>query len=283
MKTFHLVLRDTRETAGFSSSRAFFNRSGGTAFFGCTYRHYLNIENGKATPSAKQMEKIAIGLSLGARPQDARDLILAYLRVLDTGEELIRLIGTTLAPTSDEIKSRQPALIKSLAKVSDERVYNLTRDQSAFLAAKAENYWTFAVLAHDKGSWSADALSRKTGFDAKAHADALKKLAKLKLLKKTKTGYQCPYAGRLFQHPDKKIFTTGLDALRGYRNDMAKKVGKTLLRYFYFSRGSESALEQYFQYLIEPIKGADVLTGTKPGADSIFFEIETTVKRVLPL
>lgn len=55
-----------------------------------------------------------------------------------------------------------------------------------------------------------------------------------------------------------------------------------MLRYHFFSRAPEAELRHYFHYLIKSVRGAEVCSTQTHGPDTIFFEIETTVKKVLP-
>lgn len=283
METFAEALRSVRQDSGYPSARAFYNRAGGAAFMRCTYRHYLNVESGKAAPNAGLVERIAIGLALASRPDRARRLMLAYVRVMGMSEDLVSLLASSLAQPPDQTRGTPSALVDSMARVNQDRVFNLTAEQSAAVTASAEDYWTWAILSHDRGTWTAQALAEATGFPAKDHERALSRLAKLSLVEKRADGYSCPHVGRVFQHPDKRIYTLGLESLRRFRSDMAAKKGSELLRYHFFSRGPESELKQYIPFLIKAVQGAEVCSAQTRGPDTAFFEVETAVRRILPL
>jgi hypothetical protein len=283
MSKFADVLRDAREEAGYTSSRAFYNRNGGAKFFGCTYRHYLNVESGKTMPSGKLIEKIAVALGLLVDRDRARAFVLGYLHSTADSEELVNLIVQTLGPAPDKFKSAESPLVDSMARVNKAHTFDLSREQSEWQCKTAENYWTFTIVSHDKGAWSAADIADATGFDIKKVDKALKELVKFKLVKKQgKDKFSCPHAGKVFQHPDSKIYSVGLRALRDFRKEMTEKNGETLMRYHFFSRAPEAELRHYFQYLIKSVQGAEVCSTMEKGDDTTFFEIETSVRKVLP-
>ena len=283
MASFADVLRSARENAKYTSSRSFFNRNGGTKFFGCTYRHYLNVESGKTMPSGKLIEKIAVALGLLVDREQARAFVLGYLDSVANSEELVQLIVQTLGPAPDKFKGAESPLVDSMARVNQAHTFDLTREQSEWQCKTAENYWTFTIISHDKGSWDAVTIANATGFDEKKIEKALKELVKFKLVQKQgKNKYLCPHAGKVFQHPDSKIYSVGLRSLRDFRKDMTKKHGDTMMRYHFFSRAPEAELRHYFQYLIKSVQGAEVCSTMQKGDDTMFFEIETNVRKVLP-
>ncbi|OIO10050.1 MAG: hypothetical protein AUJ52_05240 [Elusimicrobia bacterium CG1_02_63_36] len=283
MAKFADVLRHAREQAGYTSSRGFYNRNGGTKFFGCTYRHYLNVESGKTMPSGKLIDRIAVALGLLVDRDRARAFVLGYLNSTAESEELVNLIVQTLGPAPDKFKTAESPLVDSMARVNKAHTFDLSREQSEWQCKSPENYWTFTIISHDKGAWDAGTIADATGFDRKKIESALKDLLKFKLVRKQgKDAYACPHAGKVFQHPDSKIYSMGLSALRDYRKDMAEKNGETLMRYHFFSRAPESELRHYFQYLIKSVQGAEVCSTMEKGPDTTFFEIETNVRKVLP-
>ena len=55
---FGAMVRRRREDAGYASAREFYQSLGGRAFFGCTYKAYLNVEAGASHPSPRLVEKL---------------------------------------------------------------------------------------------------------------------------------------------------------------------------------------------------------------------------------
>ncbi len=281
MESLSEALKACRLEAGYTSSRAFFLRSGGAKYFGCTYRQYLNVETGKSAPGGRLIRKIAVGLGLGTHKKRARRFLSAYLRLVSGSNDMVKLVINTFSePKSAKTGS---SIVDSLARVNQQHRFNLTREQSDFICSSPESYWSFTILANDKGSWDSKSLAEVTKFSPQKMDAALKRLVRFRLLKKVKGGrYQCPHAGKVFQHPQSRIYTRGLDSLRAYRGKMAEKRGGTMLRYHFFSRAPEAELRHYFHYLIKSVQGAEVCSTQTHGPDTIFFEIETTVKKVLP-
>ncbi len=283
-ETFGEALTAVREESGYASSRAFFNKNGGAGFFECTYRHYLNIEGGRALPNVALTRRIASALGLITERSSARRFVMGYLQSLFKDEDMLHLVSFGLADARDELEQSKSPLVEAMSRVNQERIFDLSKEQSKWILKSAENYWAWTILAHDKSSWTAGRLAEATGFDEKAIGKALRELVKLDLAEKEgKAGFLCPLAGRVFQHPNTVVYTKGLESLRRYRDGMAESKGKTLMRYGFFSRGSERELRNYFDYLIKSVQGAEVVSKQTATKDSVFFEVETVVKRILSL
>ncbi|MBI3552012.1 MAG: hypothetical protein HY077_05790 [Elusimicrobia bacterium] len=71
-----------REEAGYKSARQFYESLGGRAFFGCTYKAYLNVESGASQPQPRLVERLVAGLRLAIGSRGVREFALAYLRLL---------------------------------------------------------------------------------------------------------------------------------------------------------------------------------------------------------
>ena len=278
MDTLGDVLTRMRERAGYPSSRKFFNDHGGRKFFGCTYRQYLNVESGQSIPGSQLMTQISIALGLAHKPE-AREVMTSYLRALGIGEDLLKLLASALTAET----TRPDGLVPSLAKANEGRGVDLSVDQSAFLCAAFENYWAFTVLANDTGSWSAEALAAQIGAAKGATQKALEGLVKLKLISKEKDGtFRCLNVGKIFRHPNSKVYTVGFESLRKYKDRMREKNGEDIFRYHLCTRGGEGQLRQYFPYLVQAVQGAGVCSLQHKGPDTVFFEVETVVRRLFP-
>jgi hypothetical protein len=284
MKQFDQVLRKLRAGAGYSSSRAFYNDLGGRAFFGCTYRQFLNVESGQSLPGAKLLEKIAAGLGLGRRRENAREFVLAYLNSLTGSKDVVHMISVALAEAPADMGKGQSPLVKSMARTSEKNQRNYTKAESQLVMAAPENYWAFQVLAHDKGHWTAAKIAETTGIPLKDIQNGLQRLSKTKLISKDKTGkYFCPEAGKVFLHPSDGIYGGGAAKIGEYREAMIDKRGERLLKLSFSSRASEAELRQYFPFLIDGVMGAEVCSNEEGGEDSILFEISTKISKIFPL
>ena len=100
MESLSEALKACRQEAGYTSSRAFFLRNGGAQHFGCTYRQYLNVENGVSAPSPKLVERIALGLRLTIEPEKAQAFFRAYIQCMIGREDLCRLVMKALSHRS---------------------------------------------------------------------------------------------------------------------------------------------------------------------------------------
>lgn len=277
MEQLSTVLRRLREKAGYASSRKFFNDHDGRKFFGCTYRQYLNVEAGASIPSSTLMTKIAIALGLAHKPE-ARQVMTSYLGALGVTDDLLKLVESALgsAPAHPE------GLVPSLARASQQRGVDLTVEQSKFLCAAYENYWAFTVLANDEAAWEPAVLAETIGAKKPAVVRALAGLLKHGLAEKDGDAYRCPHVGKIFRHPNSKVYTAGFDALRRYKDELCERKGEALFRYHLCTRGSEAQLRQYFPYLVQAVQGAGVTSLQHKGPDTVFFEVETIVRRLMP-
>jgi hypothetical protein len=282
MDPFVTALRKAREEAGYGSTRAFYNGRGGAKFFGCTYRQYLNVESGKTRPGPRLIEKIVTGLSLAYRKKTAREFFEGYLRSVSGSEEVAKLIVAVLSQTPEQLEKAKSPLVDSMAQLHNERLVNLTADETAIIVKDEVHYWCFTMVTSDAGHWSDKQIAEKLEFPADKVKKALAALAKKGLiLKDTKKLYYVEDPTQAINFPSKKVYTRGAQEPRKFRQAMAKRKGEELLNYGLFLRGSESSVRQYMNYLIDSVKGAEVCSTTKEGDDTFFFQIETAVKKVV--
>lgn len=277
------TLRVMREEVGYSSARSFFKGRGGAPAFGCTYRQYLNVENGRSLPGPKLLEKIAVGLRLVESRERAKKFFEAYLHSVSRSEDLVRLIVTAFSDAPAGAEGAQAPLVSSMARQADGRTIVLTTEQSGFIVAKPENYWAFTLLAEDRGAWTPARLAEATGLSEAGLKAGLAKLQKMKLLSKDKAGaYFCPEAGALFRHPSDKIFNLETGPLQALWDAMAKKKGNELVETSYLTRASEAEIRQYFPMLLQALKASCVCARMEKGPDTAFFQLQVRARRVLP-
>lgn len=87
MNGFARVLRARREAAGYPSARAFYRALGGRAFFGCTYKAYVNVETGVSRPTPRLLERLVAGLRLAIGRKGVAEFAGEALReLLGSGE-----------------------------------------------------------------------------------------------------------------------------------------------------------------------------------------------------
>ncbi len=275
------ILRRLREKAGYPSSRRFFNDHGGRKFFGSTYRQYMNVENGHSVPSPALLRQIIVALGL-AHSQDAGAFAAGYLRSLGFDEDTLKLFVSTLSH-APRTPAEATSLVRSFARVNQERGLDVSREQFDFLSARFENYWTFTILANDHGAWTPAQLASTIGVSQTLVRRSLAKLLQLGLVRKDASGhYRSPYVGKVIRLPNSAVFPTGFKALRQFKDKMARTRGETLWRFHFTSRGSESHVRQYIPYLVQAVKGAEVCSVQQKGPDTVYFEVESIVRRLLP-
>lgn len=284
MSAFSDTLRRLREQVGYTSARAFFKGRGGQVHFGCTYRQYLNVETGRSAPGPRLMEKIAVGLRLMEDKDRAREFFTAYLHSVHRSEDLVHLIITTYSEPTSPMDGAQPAMMRAMARQTDQRAIILTREQSAFITECKENYWGHALLANDDGHWAVQDLAAAVGIAPAVFKKSLEKLVKLGVIQKDADGkYFNPNAGAFYRHPQDDIYLkTGMPRLQGLWSDMAAEKGESLLNNSLMTRASEADIRQFLPYIIQCLKACDVCTTVKKGKDTAFFQVEARVRKILP-
>ena len=281
MNEFCALLPGLREAAGFRSARAFFSANGGRAFFGCTYKQYLNVEGGRSIPQPLLVERLASALRVAVDEAQARRFALAYLRAALGREGLVDfIVGAVSGKPSGPANPLRQALRRSYS----ERAEPLSAEQSELIRDSRESYWCFTLLANDKARRAASELAATLGCAEPAVSRALEKLAKAKLVAQGKDGrWHCPKVGRVFLHPRDELYTPKVIAsLRRRWDEMAETQGAPLLHQHLFTRASESALRAYFPYLAQTVHGADVYSTSEKGPDTAFFLVEAVVRRIMP-
>jgi len=283
-QSFAHVIERLRIKAGYPSSRAFFNKCGGAAFFGCGYRQYLNVEKARSAPSAKLMARVATALKLSQSPNDAREFALAYLRSTIGPGDLLELFVKSLGLAPPPPGTGQPsALIKGMARHFEARTKLLSQDQANLIWGTKESYWAFMILSNDGGAWNATRMAEKTGLGAIGIAKALVRLEKAGLAAKDAYGnYSYPDAGEVLLYPRAAFYPKGLESLKDHWDAMEVKKGGRLLDRHLFTRASEAEIKAFFPYLLQSLHAADVTTTTREGSDTGFFVIETVVRKMLP-
>lgn len=283
MNDFSRLLRKYRESAGYTSARAFYKGLGGRSFFGCTYKQYLNVESGHSSPQPYLVERVATGLRVAVDESRAKEYVLAYLNTLIDKPELVGLIVGAISGKGHGPGPSTP-LRQAIKRSFSDRSEPLSRSQSELICKSKANYWTFTILANDDGAWTPEELAKHLGFKEGEVKSSLNDLVKSGLLAKEKEGrFTCPKAGRVFLHPRDELYVPKvIAALRNHWEGMATLRGETLLHQHLFTRASESALRNYFPYLAQGVQGADIYSSHEKSPDSSFFLVESLVRRILP-
>lgn len=256
---FALVVRKLREQIGYPTARAFYESSGGKATFGCTYKAYLNVENGVSAPQPRMVEKLAAALRLAHHEQRARDFAVAYLRVLLGSDDFVELAieALTGAAAAHPRRYEPPADME------------LTAAQIGLLQRSPEAFWCLTALANDRGAWRADALSDALGIPREKVAKALAALAAAKLVSGKNGAYQRSQAGRA-------LVPAGV-AMNG-----ALQQGETMVQHPLLFRASEAELTNYFRHIASTLRRAGLYATSDTGPDTHLFVLEASVLKLLP-
>lgn len=278
------LLREYRERAGHASGRSFYNAMGGRPFFGCTYKQYSNVESGRSLPKPLLVERIAAGLRLSGDEVQLRKYALAYLDALAGSPDLAQFLAAALLGSALPAGAAKPPFRQALQRSYAQRSVPLTRVQSELMLKDKVHYWTFTLLANDRARRTAADIARRLDFPEVQVRAALAAFVKAKLLARDGAGhFYCPEAGKVLLHPRESLYAPQvLETLSKHWGAMASKNGKLLLRQHLFTRASESAIRQYFPYLVQAVQGADIYSTHDHGPDTALVLVETVVRRVLP-
>lgn len=264
LERFSALLRRYREQAGYATTRGFYEALGGRDFFDCTYKAYLNAENGASLPSPRLVEKMVAAFRLALHKEQAREFAPAYLRMLIGEGDFFELAVKSLADPD------QPAAAAAgRALRLDERQLRGLQD--------AEGYWCFSVLAHDKGHWSPQELAAFLDLPPGAAAKALSRLSSAGLLAQDKDKkFFCPHAGKVFLPPmdDASFLTRHADGLE-------KNHGERLMEQPLLLRASESEFSRYFPFFTQSLNKAAQYAVTSKGPDTSLFLVEAGVFKII--
>lgn len=288
MTDFAGLLRGCREDGGHKSAREFFKGCGGRPAVGCTYQQYLNIEAGRSAPKLKIFHRLMVLLSVWKDPEKARELAKAYLAAqLGSGEPL-DFILRSLGPPPPTPGSPHSPLRKAFQRDAAARVKPLSVEQSRLIRSSPAHYWSFRVLAGDRGSWSPEDLSLTLGLPAGAVRRAVQDLAGAELAASDKDGrFRSPYRDSYAVHqrqPERPNYEEAsfLPELRPLWERMEKRHGKTLFHHYIVLRGSESEARQYYPYLAQAVYGLGLYDTIDKGPDTSFLVAEASVRRLRP-
>lgn len=269
---FGTLVRRLRESHGHATARAFFESQGGDAFFGCTYRSYLNVESGYAVPNPHLVERLATALRVPLNEDTAKGFAVAYLRILLGFDDLLEFAVQALA--ADGSASTAP-----LGRPDAEYV-RLTPAQAALLYESAESYWCFTLLASTPERRRARELAPRLELPEPVVRHALGRLEGARLASREKDGYRRTKSGARLVFP-KDETGRGSAALRRHWDAAAKRRGGArLLHHPFLMLAPETELRNYFPYLSQTVLAADLYATPDDCPDAAFFLVEATVERL---
>ncbi|MBI2070685.1 MAG: hypothetical protein HYT79_08795 [Elusimicrobia bacterium] len=276
---FGPTLVKMRRKAGFKTAYEFYHKNGGNAALGCSYRQYLNLENGHSLPGAKTLLALRRLLwPVTDRPM-IREFVLAHLKSAYGQHGFDELIVPLLS--AQQTQSRHP-LETAIGKAREQSVTNLNLEQSQAIKKSALHYWIHQTLSNNRQAWDAANLAGLLGFPAKNAQTVLRDLEKIGLARRNKKGgWFYPKSGSVFRHPNTKI--KGEDpVIRKYWAEMESKKGKRLFSRFIIFRALESELVNYLPYLHQAMAGSSVYASEDKRPDAGLFVVETTVRKMFP-
>lgn len=275
---FSETLRRLRAQAGHSSARSFYRERGGRAFFGCTYKAYLDLEAGRSLPQPELALRAAKALGVRERPGWTREFVSSYLGGVLRGTGLAEFLLRAL-------RGEPPGPADLFQKASESsfagRSKSLNHAQAELLYRDAGAYWCFTLLSNDEGHWSRTDLGKACGLSpAKAKA-ALASLRREGLAARDREGlYFCPDTGRVFLYPRDEFFKPRtFAALKGHWDRMAARRGSRILGRRVRIKGSEANLRAVFLDLAQTVNGAHLYAVREKGPDTGLFVVYAGARR----
>lgn len=250
-----LIVRRSREEAGYPGAGAFFKSAGGRAFFGCAPKAYQSLERGAALPQPALVERVLAALRLPLSGERAREFALAYLRALFGWEPAVDLALEALA--SPEALRRQPP--PELALAAKARLL-LQRSEEARVC--------LAALLHAPARRSAAELAERFGLTEAGAARALDALRRAGLLRSASGRYWSPEAG-----------SAALPAELSPRS--WREAGEIVFEHPLLLRASESELKHYLPYLAQSARSSRLRAAAPEEGERSLWVVSMRVERLV--
>ena len=278
---FARALHEAREAKGFTSARAFYLKCGGRAFFGTTYRQYLNVETGLSGPGHELVEKISLALQISSDPKRARELFRCYLIGTVGSVSLLEAILQALSEPNAQPGPEISPMRQALARQSESRAVMLSREQADTIDASLDSFWLWNLLINDSARWTPEALAKATKLNLAAVKAAVKSLNKAGLIDLDTEGrYYCANLRQVFRFPRDEHFTLGRKMHRDYCEKIAGAGGRSLFRHYTLFRGSAKEVLDYAPNLRAAVEGANICEKAETGPDTGLTLVEVVARQL---
>lgn len=277
---FGVLLTGVREGCGYPSARKLYRVGGGAKRFGCTYRHYKNVEKGRCAPNERVMSAVCEVLCLHEDSESARALLDEYV-TQKFPANLARLLRGG-ASGGRPAASPPPEMQGVLVRHARENAHALTSDQVLAYCSSPEAYGVFEILSNDQRRWSVPELSKFLGIDAGKTKAAAEKLRSSGIIKRDASGrFWCPWAEKVLMclHGGDPRLKAAYGNLPRYWDGMSKPDVRYLYRRSYVLRCSQGELLDYSGRLSDALSGAAILRTCRKGPDTALFGLEVTARR----
>lgn len=225
MAHFNRTLIRLRAAAGYKTAYSFYSSNGGRRTFPFSYVSYVGIERGKSLPKPTWLSRIIAGLRIGISENDRAALMTAYLRDLS---EQSAVFDDLFAPYL--AKPVEPAHRTAVKALMGDSAYHLTAEQFQSSLESAPMFWSVLLLSCHAKPLEPEAIAGMTGLPLTGIEGALKKLAKLGLVKRMASGsYKSPLTGRNSTAPVDADSQRAKEKLRAYALEMARSRGRIAL------------------------------------------------------
>ncbi|MDP2865057.1 MAG: hypothetical protein Q8O90_02315 [Elusimicrobiota bacterium] len=280
METFFSnTLVELRKEAGFPTAYSFFHDNGGVPVLKVSYRNYLMMEKGGILPVFGRLKALIFGLRVAPNGPAAGALVVAWLKTTTGEEDFNGLLKPLLTARTTALT--MPPMHKAMEKSLAGDKYHITPAQLAVIAGSRANFRCFMAMTNDSGVWTAKALAPLMGLKADAALNSLKALVSVKLLKKVKGAFNCPFTDSFFQFPHMSGPYAEMHArIEKYKEEMLA-TGKTMWFRRGFLRADADALSGFFPILNVSVSSAHSYSVTKKSDSSALFAIDARVVKLL--
>ena len=275
--SFASTLVRLRRDAGFHTPYAYYHRNGGRRVFPFTFAYYLKLERGKHLPRPEWLPLLLALLRVPPTDEMHRQFVLDFLKDLFVTDESFRSLVAPL------LRDPAPAGLAARAakRLISDQAYHLTEAQCRGLITEPAAYWIFECMVNDRGSFTPDELASALGAPEAVVSRALKRLASLKLAKRSSAGrWKSPLSGKYYVMP---VAFPGYTALHkrfaAMVDDMIAKRGAVLHESGVTVRTDEASMRRAVTALRDALESASAYaTHDKVEGSGIFF-LQTRVRK----
>ncbi len=274
---FGLILTGMREGRGFPSARKFYRTCGGAGNFGCTYRHYVNVEKGRCAPGERLLSAICEALSHYEEPGSVRQLLEEYFRQKFPAK-LEQLVRSVLFQGDSKQKLDMQSTFVRHAR---ENFLHISARQVVAYCSSPAAYGVYEILSNDLQHWSVESLATKLKLGPEKIRTAVRRLKSDGVIKQDAAG--------LFWHPvAEKISVSSARGdprlLEAYNKlpelwrTLQTESGGRIFGYTYVLRCSLNEFQAYSTRFKDTLAGSAILRTCRKGPDTALVGIKITAE-----
>ncbi|NNN05777.1 MAG: hypothetical protein HKL90_07735 [Elusimicrobia bacterium] len=270
---FGLMLVNMREERGFASARKFYRTAGGAGHFGCTYRHYANVEKGRCGPSERLLAAVCAALGFREDLDSARRLLEEYFRQKFPADLMDLLRSAWLKGGHNQ----EPDIQSALVRHARENSRPISAQQVLAYCSSPAAYGVYEILSNDLRRWSPGDLAGLLKLDPEKVRKAAEQLKSAGILKRDATGrFWCPGPEKIMvsNNTNDPRLVQAYGKLTGLWRELQKPSGRRLFCKSYVLRCSLSEFQAYSVRLSDAFHGSAILRTCRKGPDTALVGIE---------